>query len=166
LGQERHCKSRPRRPGASNVSIATIFRPHPAHDGSRTVRRIKRAKIKKTRGGSGGMGHRPNPNEIRPQRTHSPCGGWSSGRGRKDGRDRPQADAYDELFLCHHPPSNQSFSAGVRSLPLFRTRTASSNAAKKQSHREELDRRLAHHEKDPGNLLTLDELRARIEARR
>ena len=35
-----------------------------------------------------------------------------------------------------------------------------------QSHREELDRRLAQYEKDPGRLLTLDDLRARIEARR
>jgi putative addiction module component (TIGR02574 family) len=34
------------------------------------------------------------------------------------------------------------------------------------SHREELDRRLAQYEKDPGNLLTLDELRGRIEAGR
>jgi len=33
-------------------------------------------------------------------------------------------------------------------------------------HREELDRRLAQYEKDPGQLLTLDELRGRIEARR
>jgi len=35
-----------------------------------------------------------------------------------------------------------------------------------QSHREELDRRLAEYEKDPGTLLTLDELRGRVEARR
>ena len=35
-----------------------------------------------------------------------------------------------------------------------------------QSHREELDRRLAEYEKDPGRLLTLDDLRERIEARR
>jgi len=35
-----------------------------------------------------------------------------------------------------------------------------------QSHREELDRRLAEYEKDPGRLLTLDDLRGRIEARR
>jgi putative addiction module component (TIGR02574 family) len=34
-----------------------------------------------------------------------------------------------------------------------------------QSHREELDRRLAQYEKDPGRLLTLDDLRQRIEAR-
>ena len=34
------------------------------------------------------------------------------------------------------------------------------------SHREELDRRLAEYEKDPGNLLTLEELRGRVEARR
>jgi putative addiction module component (TIGR02574 family) len=34
-----------------------------------------------------------------------------------------------------------------------------------QSHRDELDRRLAEHEKDPGRLLTLDDLRERIEAR-
>jgi len=33
-----------------------------------------------------------------------------------------------------------------------------------QSHREELDRRLAEYEKDPGRLLTLDDLRGRIEA--
>jgi len=35
-----------------------------------------------------------------------------------------------------------------------------------QSHREELDRRLADYEKDPGRLLTLDDLRGRVEARR
>ncbi len=35
-----------------------------------------------------------------------------------------------------------------------------------QSHREELDRRLAEYEKSPGRLLTLDDLRGRIEARR
>ena len=35
-----------------------------------------------------------------------------------------------------------------------------------QSHRQELDRRLAQYEKDPGNLLTLDDLRGRVEARR
>ena len=34
-----------------------------------------------------------------------------------------------------------------------------------QSHREELDRRLAEHEKDPGRLLTLDDLRGKIKAR-
>ncbi len=33
-----------------------------------------------------------------------------------------------------------------------------------QSHREELDRRLAEYEKDPGCLLTLDDLQERIEA--
>jgi putative addiction module component (TIGR02574 family) len=35
-----------------------------------------------------------------------------------------------------------------------------------QSHRDELDRRLAEYEKDPGRLLTLDDLRGRIEAGR
>ncbi|HSW02265.1 MAG TPA: addiction module protein [Sedimentisphaerales bacterium] len=35
-----------------------------------------------------------------------------------------------------------------------------------QSHRDELDRRLTQYEKDPGRLLTLDDLRAKIEARR
>ncbi len=35
-----------------------------------------------------------------------------------------------------------------------------------QSHREELDRRLAEYERDPGRLLTLDDLRERLEARR
>jgi putative addiction module component (TIGR02574 family) len=35
-----------------------------------------------------------------------------------------------------------------------------------QSHREELDRRLAEYEKDPGRLLTMDDLRGRVEARR
>ena len=35
-----------------------------------------------------------------------------------------------------------------------------------QSHREELDRRLAEYERDPGKLLTLDDLRGRVEARR
>ena len=34
------------------------------------------------------------------------------------------------------------------------------------SHREELDRRLAEYKKDPGRLLTLDDLRGRIEASR
>jgi putative addiction module component (TIGR02574 family) len=34
------------------------------------------------------------------------------------------------------------------------------------SHREELDRRLTEYEKNPGKLLTLDDLRGRIEARR
>jgi putative addiction module component (TIGR02574 family) len=34
------------------------------------------------------------------------------------------------------------------------------------SHREELDRRLAEYEKDPGRLLTLDDLRRRVEVRR
>ncbi len=34
------------------------------------------------------------------------------------------------------------------------------------SHREELDRRLAEYEKNPGHLLTLEELRGRVEARR
>ncbi len=32
-----------------------------------------------------------------------------------------------------------------------------------ESHREELDRRLAGYEKDPGGLLTLEDLRGRIE---
>ena len=32
-----------------------------------------------------------------------------------------------------------------------------------QSHREELDRRLAEYEKDPGRLLTLEDLRGRIQ---
>jgi len=35
-----------------------------------------------------------------------------------------------------------------------------------QSHREELDRRLAEYGKDPGTLLTLDDLRGRVEAQR
>jgi putative addiction module component (TIGR02574 family) len=35
-----------------------------------------------------------------------------------------------------------------------------------QSHRDELDRRLTQYEKDPGRLLTLDDLREKIEARR
>jgi putative addiction module component (TIGR02574 family) len=35
-----------------------------------------------------------------------------------------------------------------------------------QSHREELDRRLVQSKNDPGNLLTLDDLRGRVEARR
>jgi putative addiction module component (TIGR02574 family) len=35
-----------------------------------------------------------------------------------------------------------------------------------QSHREELDRRLVEYERDPGRLLTLDDLRGRVEARR
>jgi putative addiction module component (TIGR02574 family) len=34
------------------------------------------------------------------------------------------------------------------------------------SHREELDRRLAEYEKDPGRLLMLDDLRGRVEAQR
>ncbi len=35
-----------------------------------------------------------------------------------------------------------------------------------QSHREELDRRLAEYERDPGRLLILEDLRGRVEARR
>ncbi len=35
-----------------------------------------------------------------------------------------------------------------------------------QSHRAELDRRLAEHERNPGKLLTLDDLRHRIEAQK
>jgi putative addiction module component (TIGR02574 family) len=35
-----------------------------------------------------------------------------------------------------------------------------------QSHRAELDRRLADYEKDPGNLLTLEDLRQRVETAR
>jgi len=35
-----------------------------------------------------------------------------------------------------------------------------------QSHRAELDRRLAEYEKNPGKLLTLEDLRQRVEARR
>jgi putative addiction module component (TIGR02574 family) len=35
-----------------------------------------------------------------------------------------------------------------------------------QSHKEELDRRLCNADKNPGALLTLDELMARIEARK
>jgi len=35
-----------------------------------------------------------------------------------------------------------------------------------QSHRAELDRRLAEHERSPGQLLTLDDLRHRIEAQK
>ena len=41
-----------------------------------------------------------------------------------------------------------------------------SNVPVPQSHREELDRRLAQYEKDPGTLLTLDDLRGRVEAGR
>jgi putative addiction module component (TIGR02574 family) len=35
-----------------------------------------------------------------------------------------------------------------------------------QSHRAELDRRLAEYERDPGRLLTLEDLRQRVEAGR
>ena len=35
-----------------------------------------------------------------------------------------------------------------------------------QSHRDELDRRLKRHETDPGSLLSLEELQARIESRK
>ena len=35
-----------------------------------------------------------------------------------------------------------------------------------RSHRDELDRRLRMHESAPGNLLTLEELQARIEKRK
>lgn len=38
-----------------------------------------------------------------------------------------------------------------------------SNVPVPSSHREELDRRLADYEKDPGRLLTLEDLRGRIE---
>jgi len=41
-----------------------------------------------------------------------------------------------------------------------------SNVPVPPSHREELDRRLADYEKDPGRLLTLEDLRGRIEASR
>jgi len=41
-----------------------------------------------------------------------------------------------------------------------------SNVPVPQSHREELDRRLAEYEKDPGRLLTLEDLRGRVEARK
>lgn len=34
-----------------------------------------------------------------------------------------------------------------------------------ESHRQELDRRLSEYEKGPGRLLSLDELRERLEAR-
>jgi putative addiction module component (TIGR02574 family) len=40
-----------------------------------------------------------------------------------------------------------------------------SNVPVPQSHRAELDRRLAAYEKGPGKLLTLEDLRQRIEAR-
>ena len=39
-----------------------------------------------------------------------------------------------------------------------------SNVPVPPSHREELDRRLADHEKEPGRLLTLEDLWGRIEA--
>ncbi len=35
-----------------------------------------------------------------------------------------------------------------------------------QSHKEELDRRLKRHESTPGNLLSLEELRTRVEKRK
>lgn len=41
-----------------------------------------------------------------------------------------------------------------------------SNVPVPPSHREELDHRLAAYEKDPGRLLTLEELQRRIEASR
>ena len=41
-----------------------------------------------------------------------------------------------------------------------------SNVPVPGSHREELDRRLADYEKNPGRLLTLEDLRGRIEASR
>ncbi|MEJ2705065.1 MAG: addiction module protein [Sedimentisphaerales bacterium] len=41
-----------------------------------------------------------------------------------------------------------------------------SNVPVPASHREELDRRLAEYEKDPGRLLTLKDLQGRIEAGR
>jgi putative addiction module component (TIGR02574 family) len=44
--------------------------------------------------------------------------------------------------------------------------TEQSNVAVPASHREELDRRLADYKKNPGRLLTLDDLRARLEASR
>ncbi len=39
-----------------------------------------------------------------------------------------------------------------------------SNVPVPPSHREELERRLTEYEKDPGRLLTLEDLRGRIEA--
>ena len=41
-----------------------------------------------------------------------------------------------------------------------------SNLPVPPSHREELDRRLADYEKDPGRLLTLEEFQERIEVSR
>jgi putative addiction module component (TIGR02574 family) len=41
-----------------------------------------------------------------------------------------------------------------------------SNVPVPPSHREELDRRLADYKKDPGRLLTLEDLEGRIEANR
>jgi putative addiction module component (TIGR02574 family) len=41
-----------------------------------------------------------------------------------------------------------------------------SNVPMPASHREELDRRMAKYEKDPGRLLTLEDLKGRIEADR
>jgi putative addiction module component (TIGR02574 family) len=41
-----------------------------------------------------------------------------------------------------------------------------SNVAVPQSHIDELSRRVKHHASTPGNLLTLDQLRARIDARK
>lgn len=39
-----------------------------------------------------------------------------------------------------------------------------SNVPVSSSHREELDRRLENYEKDPGRLLTLEDLQRRLEA--
>jgi putative addiction module component (TIGR02574 family) len=44
--------------------------------------------------------------------------------------------------------------------------TEESSVPVPQSHREDLDRRLEEYENNPGRLLTLDDLRGRIEARR
>ncbi len=41
-----------------------------------------------------------------------------------------------------------------------------SNVPVPQSHRNELDRRLKRYKSEPGNLLSLEELRARIEKRK
>ena len=41
-----------------------------------------------------------------------------------------------------------------------------SNVPVPQSHRNELDRRLKRYKSDPGSLLSLEELRARIEKRK
>ncbi len=49
------------------------------------------------------------------------------------------------------------------SVPFMSGTFSESNLPVPPSHREELDRRLVDYEKDPGRLLTLEDLRAQVD---